>query len=50
VVELLGPDLAEVARDLSLGLYRRGQEIAEPRGIIIADTKFEFASTRKRSS
>ena len=42
VVELLGPDLAEIVRDLSLALYRRGQAIAEPRGIIIADTKFEF--------
>ena len=42
VVELLGPDLAETVRDLSLALYRRGQDIAEPRGIIIADTKFEF--------
>ena len=42
VVELLGPDLAEVVRDLSLALYRRGQAIAEPRGIIVADTKFEF--------
>ena len=42
VVELLGPDLAKVVRDLSLALYRRGQEIAEPTGIIIADTKFEF--------
>jgi len=42
VVELLGPDLAETVRLLSLALYRRGQEIAEPRGIIIADTKFEF--------
>jgi phosphoribosylaminoimidazole-succinocarboxamide synthase len=42
VVELLGPDLTEVVRDLSLALYRRGQAIAEPRGIIVADTKFEF--------
>ena len=42
VVELLGADLAEIVRDLSLALYRRGHEIAEPRGIIIADTKFEF--------
>ena len=29
-------------RDLSLGLYRRGGEYAEGRGIIIADTKFEW--------
>jgi len=42
VVELLGPDLAATVRDLSLALYRRGQEVAELGGITIADTKFEF--------
>jgi phosphoribosylaminoimidazole-succinocarboxamide synthase len=41
-VEILGPDLAEQARDVSLELYRRGAEWARERGIIIADTKFEF--------
>jgi len=41
-VEILGPDLAEQARDVSLELYRRGAEWALERGIIIADTKFEF--------
>ena len=39
---LLVADLAETVRDRSLALYRRGQEFAEPRGIIIADAKFEF--------
>jgi len=38
----VGPELAAQVRDLSLGLYRRALEWAEPRGIIIADTKFEF--------
>ncbi|MGB8990521.1 MAG: phosphoribosylaminoimidazolesuccinocarboxamide synthase [Desulfobaccales bacterium] len=38
----LGAELAAKVRDLSLVLYRRAQEWAEPRGIIIADTKFEF--------
>jgi phosphoribosylaminoimidazole-succinocarboxamide synthase len=38
----LGAELAAKVRDLSLALYRRAQEWAEPRGIIIADTKFEF--------
>ena len=38
----VGPDLASQVRDLSLALYRRAMEWAEPRGIIIADTKFEF--------
>jgi phosphoribosylaminoimidazole-succinocarboxamide synthase len=39
---LIGPDLAGRARDLSLALYRKGAEMAEQRGIIIADTKFEL--------
>lgn len=40
--EILGPDLAEQARDLSLRLYRAGRDYARTRGILIADTKFEF--------
>jgi len=42
VVELLGRKTAEQARDLSLAIYRTACEHAETRGIIIADTKFEF--------
>jgi phosphoribosylaminoimidazole-succinocarboxamide synthase len=38
----IGRDLAAQVRDLSLALYRRAGAWAEPRGIIIADTKFEF--------
>jgi len=38
----IGGELAAKVRDLSLALYLRAQEWAEPRGIIIADTKFEF--------
>jgi phosphoribosylaminoimidazole-succinocarboxamide synthase len=38
----IGQDLAAQVRDISLGLYGRAQNYAEPRGIIIADTKFEF--------
>jgi phosphoribosylaminoimidazole-succinocarboxamide synthase len=41
-VELVGAELAERARDISLALYRRGAEWAAERGIIIADTKFEL--------
>jgi phosphoribosylaminoimidazole-succinocarboxamide synthase len=41
-VDLLGPALAERVRDASLKLYRRAAEYALERGIIIADTKFEF--------
>jgi phosphoribosylaminoimidazole-succinocarboxamide synthase len=33
---------AEMLRELSLRLYRKGREFAESRGIIIADTKFEW--------
>jgi len=38
----IGPELAERVRDLTLSLYRRGAAFAETRGILIADTKFEF--------
>ncbi len=42
MVERVGLDLAEQARDLSLAIYRQGVELAKRKGIIIADTKFEF--------
>ena len=42
VVETIGGPLAERLRALSLELYRRAASLAEERGIIIADTKFEF--------
>jgi phosphoribosylaminoimidazole-succinocarboxamide synthase len=38
----IGRELAERARELSLTLYRKGAALAETKGIIIADTKFEF--------
>jgi len=41
-VELLGPERAEEVRRVSLMLYRLAADYARPRGIIIADTKFEF--------
>ncbi len=41
-VDLVGSDLAERARDLSLELYSTGSALAAERGIIIADTKFEL--------
>jgi phosphoribosylaminoimidazole-succinocarboxamide synthase len=40
--ELVGGAVAERLRSLSLALYRRAAALAESRGIIIADTKFEF--------
>ncbi len=45
MVRDLGSDLAERLRTLSLTLYRRARDIAETRGIILADTKFEFGLT-----
>ncbi|RKZ36087.1 MAG: phosphoribosylaminoimidazolesuccinocarboxamide synthase [Gammaproteobacteria bacterium] len=41
-VELLGGDMAERVREISLRLYDAAVEHALTRGIIIADTKFEF--------
>ncbi len=42
MVARVGKGAAEKLRDLSLGLYRKSREFAEGRGIIIADTKFEW--------
>jgi phosphoribosylaminoimidazole-succinocarboxamide synthase len=42
VVDLLGGDLAERLRERTLDLYRFGAEYAAARGILVADTKFEF--------
>lgn len=42
MVEIIGEDLSQRLRDVSLALYEKGVKIAEQRGIIIADTKFEF--------
>ena len=39
---LLGKDIATQVRDASLQLYKEAAEYAKDRGIIIADTKFEF--------
>ena len=40
--DLVGTEVAEQARTISLALYSRGAELARERGIIIADTKFEL--------
>ena len=42
MAETVGADLAARLRDLSLALYARGAELAAQRGILLADTKFEF--------
>lgn len=41
-VELVGTDLAEQIREVTLGIYLDAVEYARSRGIIIADTKLEF--------
>ncbi|GBE11644.1 phosphoribosylaminoimidazole-succinocarboxamide synthase [bacterium BMS3Abin12] len=41
-VELLGRDLAERVREVSLRIYGEAADYARARGILIADTKFEF--------
>jgi phosphoribosylaminoimidazole-succinocarboxamide synthase len=42
VVKLVGKDVAEKVRDISIRLYKEASEFAATKGIIIADTKFEF--------
>jgi phosphoribosylaminoimidazole-succinocarboxamide synthase len=42
VIEIIGRERAEKVKTLSISIYRRASEIAEEKGIIIADTKFEF--------
>jgi len=42
VVEILGDDLAGRLRSLTLAIYKKAEDYAESRGIILADTKFEF--------
>lgn len=46
-VELVGADAAASLRDLSLTVYGRASAIAEERGVILADTKFEFGRERR---
>ena len=41
-VELIGGEVAEKVREIALALYRRGAEVAEKAGILVADTKFEL--------
>ena len=41
-VDLVGRGLAERLREISIALYERGAEVAAERGILLADTKFEF--------
>jgi phosphoribosylaminoimidazole-succinocarboxamide synthase len=45
-VELVGSQAATALRDLSLEVFARASAIAEGRGVILADTKFEFGANR----
>lgn len=45
-VELVGEVVAEQLRSLSLEIFARASAIAEARGVILADTKFEFGADR----
>jgi phosphoribosylaminoimidazole-succinocarboxamide synthase len=47
MVRLVGGTLSEQLRDLSLKVYSKAANYARQRGIIIADTKFEFGHTSK---
>jgi phosphoribosylaminoimidazole-succinocarboxamide synthase len=42
--EIVGKEIGERLRNLSIALYKKGAAFAETKGIIIADTKFEFGS------
>ena len=46
MAELVGSEDAASLRDLSLSLYSRARDIAFKRGVILADTKFEFGRHR----
>ena len=45
-VELVGAETARKLSDSSLAIFRRASEIAEAKGLILADTKFEFGRNR----
>ncbi len=47
VVTMIGEDLANTVRDLSIRIYERAATYALERGIIIADTKFEFGQDKE---
>ena len=44
VVEVVGADRAAELRDLTLTVYRRAEQVARDRGIVLADTKLEFGA------
>jgi phosphoribosylaminoimidazole-succinocarboxamide synthase len=49
-VEMIGPELAAKIRDVSIAIYQAAADIALAKGMIIADTKFEFGLDPHRPS
>jgi phosphoribosylaminoimidazole-succinocarboxamide synthase len=47
MVKIVGPEMGAKLRDLTLSIYSKAADYALTRGIIIADTKFEFGQTAK---
>jgi len=47
MVQILGGATSEQLRDLTLKIYQKASDYARGRGIILADTKFEFGRTAK---
>jgi phosphoribosylaminoimidazole-succinocarboxamide synthase len=47
MTRIVGPELSNQLRDVSLNIYTKAAEYARQKGIIIADTKFEFGRTAK---
>lgn len=48
MTKIVGKDMAEFLRDISIKLYKKAASYAEEKGIIIADTKFEFGIYKDR--
>ena len=47
MAQILGGEVSEQLRDLTLSIYKKASEYSRQRGIILADTKFEFGRTPK---
>lgn len=47
-VKILGEELANKVKDISISIYKKASEIAEKKGILIADTKMEFGIYRDK--
>ena len=48
MIDIVGQEKARTMRDLSVAIYLRAREMAEPKGIIIADAKFKFGLADQR--